>query len=51
MPISKRLRYEILHRDNHACRYCGASAPDAVITIDHVVPVACSAEATSRTTS
>lgn len=23
MAISKRLRYEILRRDNHACRYCG----------------------------
>jgi HNH endonuclease len=38
--ISKRLRYEVLRRDNHACRYCGASAPDAKLTVDHVVPVA-----------
>ena len=29
MAVSKRLRYEILRRDNHTCRYCGASAPDA----------------------
>ena len=40
MPISKRLRYEILRRDNHACRYCGATAPDVPLTVDHVVPVA-----------
>lgn len=40
MAISKRLRYEILRRDNHACRYCGASAPDVPLTVDHVVPVA-----------
>lgn len=40
MAISKRLRYEILRRDNHACRYCGASAPDAELTVDHVIPVA-----------
>ena len=40
MALSRRLRYEILRRDNHACRYCGASAPDAALTIDHVVPVA-----------
>lgn len=40
MAVSKRLRYEILRRDNHTCRYCGATAPDAVLTIDHVVPVA-----------
>lgn len=40
MPVSKRLRYEILRRDSHTCRYCGASAPDVKLTVDHVVPVA-----------
>ena len=40
MAISRRLRFEILRRDNHACRYCGACAPDAILTVDHVVPVA-----------
>lgn len=40
MPVSKRLRYEILRRDNHACRYCGATAPDATLTVDHVLAVA-----------
>ena len=40
MAISKRLRYEILRRDNHACRYCGGVAPDVVLTVDYVVPVA-----------
>lgn len=39
MAISKRLRYEVFRRDNHACRYCGATAPDAKLTIDHVIPV------------
>lgn len=39
MPVSKRLRYEILKRDNHACRYCGAAATDAKLTVDHVTPV------------
>lgn len=39
MPVSKRLRYEVLRRDNHQCRYCGATAPDAPLTVDHVVPV------------
>lgn len=38
--LSKRLRYEILRRDAHTCRYCGASAPDVKLVIDHVVPVA-----------
>lgn len=40
MAISKRLRYEILRRDDHTCRYCGGKAPDVRITIDHVVPLA-----------
>jgi hypothetical protein len=40
MAVSKRLRYEILRRDNHTCRYCGGSAPDVVLTVDHVVPTA-----------
>jgi hypothetical protein len=39
MPVSKRLRFEILRRDNHACRYCGAAAPEAKLVVDHVKPV------------
>jgi hypothetical protein len=27
-----------MRRDNHACRYCGATAPDVKLTIDHVTP-------------
>lgn len=40
MAVSKRLRFEVLRRDRHTCRYCGASAPDVLITVDHVVPTA-----------
>lgn len=40
MAVSKRLRYEILRRDNHTCRYCGVTAPNAPLRIDHVTPVA-----------
>lgn len=40
MAVSKRLRYEILRRDNNTCRYCGGAAPDVVLTVDHVVPTA-----------
>lgn len=40
MAVSKRTRYEVLRRDNHTCRYCGASAPDAKLTVDHVTPTA-----------
>lgn len=38
MAISQRLRFEILRRDNHACRYCGATAPDVKLHVDHVIP-------------
>jgi hypothetical protein len=38
VAISKRLRFEILRRDNHTCRYCGAAAPDAKLVVDHVLP-------------
>lgn len=40
MAVSKRTRYEVLRRDNHTCRYCGGTAPDVVLTVDHVTPVA-----------
>lgn len=40
MAVSKRVRYEVLRRDGHTCRYCGAKAPDVTLTVDHVVPVA-----------
>ncbi|MFG2328295.1 HNH endonuclease [Streptomyces sp. NPDC048604] len=40
MAVSKRLRYEILRRDNHTCRYCGATAPGVPLRVDHVVPKA-----------
>lgn len=40
MAVSKRLRYEVLRRDNHTCRYCGQAAPDVPLTVDHVVPTA-----------
>lgn len=40
MSVSKRLRFEIFRRDNHACRYCGATASDTPLTIDHVMPTA-----------
>ena len=39
MAVGKRLRYEILRRDNHACRYCGTAAPETRLTVDHVIPV------------
>lgn len=40
MTVPKRTRFEVLKRDNHACRYCGQTAPEVRITVDHVIPVA-----------
>lgn len=40
MAASKSLRFQILRRDNHTCRYCGRSAPEVRLTVDHVVPEA-----------
>jgi len=39
-PIPKKLRFEILKRDDFTCRYCGQSAPDVVLHADHIKPVA-----------
>lgn len=38
MAISKRLRFEILRRDGFCCRYCGASAENTRLVVDHVLP-------------
>lgn len=40
MTISRRTRFEVLRRDGHTCRYCGAQAPDVKLTVDHVIPEA-----------
>jgi hypothetical protein len=40
MAISKRLRYEILRRDNFTCRYCGARSAETPLEVDHVIPEA-----------
>jgi hypothetical protein len=40
LAVSKRLRFEILRRDNHTCRYCGGAAPEVRLRVDHVVPEA-----------
>lgn len=38
--LSKRLRFEVFKRDSFKCQYCGSVAPDAVLAVDHVKPVA-----------
>lgn len=38
--LSKRVRFEVFKRDSFACQYCGRSAPDVVLQVDHINPVA-----------
>lgn len=37
--ISKRTRFEVLKRDAFTCQYCGKSAPDVILHLDHIKPV------------
>lgn len=39
-PISKKLRFEVFKRDTFTCQYCGAKAPDVLLHVDHIHPVA-----------
>ena len=39
-PISKTLRFEVFKRDSFKCQYCGAEAPNVLLHIDHIKPVA-----------
>lgn len=36
MAVNKRVRFEVLRRDDYTCRYCRSR--DNELTIDHVVP-------------
>ncbi|MEX0775885.1 MAG: HNH endonuclease [Phycisphaeraceae bacterium] len=38
--LPKKIRFEVLKRDSFQCQYCGASAPNVLLQIDHVKPVA-----------
>lgn len=38
--ISKTVRFEVFKRDSFACQYCGSAAPNALLRIDHIHPVA-----------
>ncbi|MGQ9629971.1 MAG: HNH endonuclease [bacterium] len=38
--ISRRLRFEVLHRDSYRCRACGRGTEDGVkLQVDHIIPV------------
>jgi hypothetical protein len=38
--ISKNVRFEVFKRDQFKCQYCGASAPEVLLQVDHINPVA-----------
>lgn len=38
--VSKKIRFEVFKRDNFTCQYCGRKAPDVVLEVDHITPVA-----------
>ena len=37
--IPKSVRFEVFKRDKFTCQYCGESAPNVILEIDHIVPV------------
>lgn len=38
--ITKGVRFDVFKRDAFKCQYCGRSAPDVILEVDHIVPVA-----------
>ena len=38
--IPKGIRFEVFKRDKFTCQYCGQEAPDVILEVDHIVPVA-----------
>ena len=37
--VSNKTRFEVFKRDNFTCQYCGKSAPEVVLNVDHIEPV------------
>ncbi|OWZ81549.1 hypothetical protein CDE51_10575 [Pasteurella multocida] len=37
--MKKKVRFEVFKRDSFKCQYCGKSAPDVVLHVDHINPV------------
>lgn len=38
-PLGNKIRFEVFRRDSFKCQYCGKSAPDIVLNVDHINPV------------
>lgn len=39
-PLGKKIRFEVFKRDKFTCQYCGRKAPEVVLEVDHIKPVA-----------
>lgn len=37
--IPKSVRFEVFKRDKFTCQYCGLSAPNVILEVDHITPV------------
>ena len=37
--LSKKIRFEVFKRDKFTCQYCGKTAPNVVLEVDHIEPV------------
>lgn len=38
VAVSKKTRFEVFKRDSFKCQYCGSSAPDVILEVDHIKP-------------
>ena len=38
--LTKTQRFEVFKRDGFKCQYCGRSAPEVILEVDHIIPVA-----------
>lgn len=37
--MTKKIRFEVFKRDSFKCQYCGKSAPEVILHVDHIKPV------------
>lgn len=37
--LGKKIRFEVFKRDAFTCQYCGQSAPQVILEVDHIIPV------------
>ena len=38
--LTKKTRFEVFKRDKFTCQYCGSKAPEVILEVDHIKPVA-----------